>query len=301
MTEGKDSKTLLFLKVAAGILLLTYTVYKYFDVSILKRVHLHLGIFILFLILYLLVLCIAALRWQFILKSLYGVHISFRSILSLTYFGQAMALITPSRVGDLGRAIFLKDRLSKKRTFISLLYDKMSEVGMLGLFTLLGISILGLELNISITKNVQLEKALIVGIGGGAVLAVGIFIAGKYLKPLLKEHIMDTTTMCSVLLLSFVVMGATVALFYLIPLSMGSKPPFLAFIAVGVLQATISMIPVTLSGIGLREGASIILFPLIGIDESTALIMTWLGMIGYSIIPAIIGGLAYLRCKGSFV
>ena len=272
---------LTILKVVLGLSLLAYILYGYFDFTIFSELSLKWGYFVIMAVLYLLLMMLSALRWRIILIKLYGVYLPYWRLLLLTYFGQSLALITPSRVGDLGRAAFLKGHLSTRKAVITLLYLRQSIVTLLPEIPLW---VLALVVIACVIVAILLWR-----------MGVGRF------KPLLKELHLPFHILLIVLLISLVVMGASFALVYFGALMIGLRPSLLSIIVIAALQGLVMLIPVTIGGLGLREGSSVILFPLIGISEMHGILIAWIGTLGLSVVPAIVGAVAYLAMGGSFL
>ena len=300
MAGASRSRILTLFKAVLGLSLLAYVLYSYFDFTIFSEVSLKWEYFVIMAVLYLLLIMLSALRWRIILINLYGTRLPYWRLLLLTYFGQSLALITPSRVGDLGRAAFLKGHLSTQKAVITLLYDKLSEVVML-----VGIAMLGLlylrQSIVTLLPEIPLWMlATVVIVCVITAILLWRMGVGRF-KPLFKEHFLPFHILLIVLLISLVVMGATFALLYFGALVVGLKPSLLSIIAIAAIQALVTLIPVTIGGLGLREGSSVILFPLIGISEMHGILIAWIGTLGLSVVPAIVGAVAYLAMGGSFL
>jgi hypothetical protein len=79
---------------------------------------------------------------------------------------------------------------------------------------------------------------------------------------------------------------------YLMATALGAKPSFMAFFMLVPIIHLISMVPVSLNGLGLREGAFVfVLQGQIGDHAALALSILWLAML---LLTSLIGGLIYL-------
>jgi len=82
---------------------------------------------------------------------------------------------------------------------------------------------------------------------------------------------------------------------YLLAVGLGQSIPLLYFFLIFPLVQIISMFPFTLSGLGVREGAFVYLFALMGVDPQTGLSI---GLLFFAqlLVLSIIGGVIYVLC-----
>ncbi len=83
---------------------------------------------------------------------------------------------------------------------------------------------------------------------------------------------------------------------YFLALAMGDATPFTHFIALLPLVWLISMIPITINGLGLREASIVVLFNHTGTDISTAASLSLL-LLFLGIVQALLGGAFYMTNK----
>ena len=89
---------------------------------------------------------------------------------------------------------------------------------------------------------------------------------------------------------------------YILALSFPISIPFISFILIYPIASLISLIPVTVSGFGTREGTLIYLFSLYGIADETTVAISLGGYVVTMLIPSFIGGaLSILRNKSKNV
>ena len=93
----------------------------------------------------------------------------------------------------------------------------------------------------------------------------------------------------------------TVLVSYFGALVLGFSPPLMGFMAVSVLQGFIQLLPITVGGLGIREGTAVVLFPLIGISSAQGVLISWVNTIGITLFPALVGAILYIALRGSFV
>jgi hypothetical protein len=93
---------------------------------------------------------------------------------------------------------------------------------------------------------------------------------------------------------SFLVQVSSVATFYVISKGLGMKVPIGYFFIFVPIAVTISMIPISLSGLGLREGAFVYLFTKVGATDAQALTVSLVAFAA-AVLLGLIGGIEYIR------
>jgi len=91
---------------------------------------------------------------------------------------------------------------------------------------------------------------------------------------------------------------STILEIYAVSLGLGQQPSFTALFVFVPLIITVMMVPVSISGLGLREGAFVVLFGLTGIsaEASAAISFLWFLSVATGSLP---GLFLYLRIQGS--
>jgi uncharacterized protein (TIRG00374 family) len=103
-------------------------------------------------------------------------------------------------------------------------------------------------------------------------------------------------TLALALFLSFLVQGNVILEYYLIGVAIGIDLHPTIFVAIVPLALVMIMLPVSINGIGLREGVFTVLFGLFGVGVASALLFSW---IFYALFVAhgILGGIVYIFRK----
>jgi uncharacterized membrane protein YbhN (UPF0104 family) len=78
--------------------------------------------------------------------------------------------------------------------------------------------------------------------------------------------------------------------YYVTALGLGFEIPLFAAIWIGAMVVLIQNIPISISGLGLREGALVMLLPLYGISQPQALALSLISF-GYVLVMGLLGGL----------
>ena len=104
----------------------------------------------------------------------------------------------------------------------------------------------------------------------------------------------DRPRLAYAFILSLVFQLVAVYTTYLLALGMGQAIPLLYFLLILPLVQIVSMFPFTLSGLGVREGAFVYLFTLVGVDSHIGLSI---GLLFFAqlLVLSIIGGVIYIQ------
>ena len=103
-------------------------------------------------------------------------------------------------------------------------------------------------------------------------------------------------TLVLALLVSFFVQGIVILEYYLIGVAIGIDLHPAIYVVIVPLALVMIMLPISINGIGLREGVFTVLFGLFGVSVASALVFSW---IFYALFVAhgILGGVVYMLRK----
>jgi len=228
-------------------------------------------------------------RWWLIL--IYsGEQIRYKHVLPAYYLGLFCNNFLPTSMGgDVVRIAKLKSEgLNFQQLIFSTLADRV-----IGLISIIIMGILGINFSISIRNNIDDQSLVFINIA--STIAILLFLAAfnarlrswilanlvqklipwtkinnflvychQNLSVLIANRIMPVS-----ILLSLVSQLLIVVTYYLISLSLGVNLSFLDYVLVVPVIALVSSLPITVGGLGLREGALVFLLGTIGV--STAL------------------------------
>ena len=263
-------------------------------------------IFALGFVIFLLTIGVSSYRFFLIIMAQGNTIITFSDAISLSFIGLFFNNFLPTSIGgDLAKAYCLshktRDRIG---SFASVLVDRL--VGLLTMIFMASMALLFMQSSI-IGDDI---KQVLYGVTAGALVVV-LFIINKsfarkmsklftFARPLTVKfkdayHIIHhykhnkgliiKSMGISVIsqLLSYIAFGT-------IAFSIGSKiPPIDALLKIP-LVSLMSMLP-SLNGLGLREGATVVLFgPLIGKENAFAVSILWILVV---FLSSVIGGLIY--------
>jgi len=250
------------------------------------------------------------LRWRMLLKAA-EIEIPLKKLISSFCGGIFFSIFLPSTIGgDLVRAADLAGQTKKTKAVIaSVFLDRLS--GYAGLvFVILPAMLLG--------RNLVSDKVVFTSVFAISSLLIVIllalfnnFIYHKITKFLtapgagkIKEKIKDMhreihvfrnhkRTIIYNLALSFLIQLVGPVSIYFIGLSLGIKiSPVYFFIFIPIIGA-ITLLPIAIGGLGLREGLFVVYFAKAGVIKQLALVMSLLSF-SFVVFYGAIGGLIYV-------
>lgn len=266
-----------------------YLIFSRISVSSVLGVLLHsqLGFLLIAFFLTLLFIVIQAKRYQILLEAI-GYSLTYQKCLYVIMGAIPLSSITPSKAGDVIRAYYLKDEIPASKTIGSVITERVFDILSLILFSLVGLAFY--------EKYDLAGIALIIlaGIIAMFVFARTGFIFRLPLKSSWNEKLHNIaysmerltsnkraffTIMAYSLFLWFLSIIQTVTFFYALDINI----PLLFTMANIPIAIIIGLVPVTLGGMGTRDGAIIFLFSgyatpsqLLGVGILFSLFRYWL-------------------------
>lgn len=233
-------------------------------------------------------------RWRCILSSL-GIAISTGKCLGLFWLGLFVGVITPGRFGELIKIYFLENKgFSAFRSFFSVILDRLIDIFMLLFF--------GLLIFIFFLRDVGIYMITLSAILFLIVVFIFLLfdqrswlhkffnkIIQKILPIDLKKYshfsfkglwqgIKNLEKKQIVYFLIYLSVGWLLYFFsrYLISLSLDIDLSFFDVSIISILVAIVTLLPISVAGLGTREAAVIYLFSLFGLNKETALLFSLL-------------------------
>lgn len=288
-----------FFKAALTLIILIILFYKinlYEVISIFSSANIiFLAISMFFvLLLYL----IRTYRWEILLNSI-GVHRSFVDLFKVLMIGTFYGLFTPGKVGELGRAYHLAEK--KSATISTILVEKLIDIVVLIVASILTINIF--------FYDYKFFKYFILACAIGT-LAFSLAMMNKRFismcaKPLkIKEDDVSLYVYSFLLLLKdrqaiykttllaivYYLVAYIFAYFLLLSLNIGS----LGIIALPII-ILMGNVPVTISGVGVRESVGAACFVMLGMSSAEGLSFSMLLFLSMILLPGIFGYLMVIR------
>ena len=250
------------------------------------------------------------LRWRMLLLGA-GIRISLKKLISSFSGGVFFSIFLPSTIGgDVVRTADLAEHTRKTKEIIATVFlDRLS--GYIGLvFVVLPAILLGSGLvrDKVVFSSVAVIVLLLVFI---LLVLFNSFIYSRITRFLttpgaekIKEMIKDMHREIHVfrhrrkiivynLLLSFFIQIITPVSIYLIGLSLGVKINFIYFLIFLPIIGAITLLPIAIGGLGLRESLFVVYFAKAGVVKQLALAMSLLSF-SFIVIYGAIGGLLYV-------
>ncbi|MFA6358071.1 MAG: lysylphosphatidylglycerol synthase transmembrane domain-containing protein [Candidatus Omnitrophota bacterium] len=303
----------LFLRISISILLLA-ALFKFnkidlqalvSDIKEVDKFFLTVG-FIVFFAGYLL----GFLRWKMLLNAA-GINILLKKLISSYSGGVFFNIFLPSTIGgDLVRTVDLAGHTKKAKEVIATVFlDRLS--GYIGL-------VLVVLFALFFGWNLVLDKVVLSSISVIIILLILVLLvlfnnvmyskiteflstpgAGKIKESIKNMHQeihifrQRKKTIITNLLISFIIQLLGPASVYFIGLSLGIKISFIYYLIFLPIIGAITLLPVAIGGLGLREGLFVLYFAKAGVIKQSALAMSLLSF-SFAVFCAAIGGLIYV-------
>lgn len=247
--------------------------------------------------LYVLAQVISTLRWRLLLPG----GIELKKLFSLYMIGAFFNSFLPGIIGgDAIKGFYLYRATGKVGLALaSVFMDRY-----LGLVVLIAICAIAFPFGYGYLRGSNVEWLLIVIIVSffsGSVLFFWLRIGRnvKYLSDIYRYFSMyrhQKTIIGKALLLSVFVQFAGFSAVYILARGLGQHLPFLSLLVYVPLIILVSMIPISISGLGLREGAFVLFFGFIGVrpEAAAAISLSWFMS---SSAGSLIGLVEYLKYK----
>jgi uncharacterized membrane protein YbhN (UPF0104 family) len=264
---------------------------------------LHVGLWLAAVALYAFTQIVSAQRWQWLARPL-GFSRPLSHYAGFYFIGMYFNLMLPTSVGgDVVRACYLDGGSGRRfAAFFSVLLDRGS-----GLLVLLGLACLGTALSpITLPEWVPwtvwgTAACALVGLAAAPVLLQrGGRLAEKMrfrqMRSLLGP-ILSPRLIAWAVLFSLAVQALNVILVWLIGLALAAPVPASYYWIAVPMVSLLTVLPLSMNGMGIREGGMIVFLTPLGVDRGTALCLALLWFAAFS-TASLAGGLVYLF--GSF-
>lgn len=238
-------------------------------------------------VLYLLGQALSTYRWQLLLEA-EGIRVPYRTLLSFYSQGMFFNLFLPTLIGGdvvRGHQIY-RSTGRKEASLASILVERLT-----GFTALLGIALLALCVGGSSLREPAITWLIL---GTASVFSVGTAVAlHPRLKPLverlswgepraillgiyeaLQRYRRHKKVLRQTLGLSLGFQATVIYSYFLVAKALGLAVPLGPFFLLVPLVIVIAMIPVSLGGLGIREGAALYLFGKVGMEPTSALAMS---------------------------
>ena len=268
-----------FLRASIGIIILYLLIYK-IDFNEVSKAISSLGIIVVFLFMlkYLFEKIMGAVNVKILFNAL-GDKISFLKLFMYSLVSYSLGLFSPGRIGEFSLIPMLKkENIEYGNSALVFLLDKFITILSLCLF-----SIYGFLLFLPINNALAIFILLLL-----VIFASGFFLFSKSIRRLVKKHILGKYSnkfkgfsksldvllkekrgaLLANLALTFVQIIGGSFIFKIVFLHAGINMNIFIIAAISSAGRIISMIPISLSGLGVRESASVYFYSLLGVSSS---------------------------------
>ncbi len=299
MTEKTQSRLFSsILKIGVSAFLLTWVVRKAGPGKVIKHMRtMDVWFFLLAVAIYVGIAVLVAIRWRILLDY----RFTARKLFSLHMIGNFFNMILPSTMGgDAVKAYYLyREMKSGGDSFGSVFLDRY-----LGLSARLFLGLVSSAAAFSNLRDIGLQWAIpaifIVFLAGSAVvfrLRIGKqFAAIADFYNYLLLHIKNKSMMFNTFLLSLVIQILLILMIAAVALGIGQRLSFTELFVFIPIIMTIMIIPVSISGFGVREGAFVMLFGLTGIPAPVSVSISFLWYLSTA-AASLIGLVEYVRYR----
>lgn len=260
--------------------------------------------------LYLVAQVLSTIRWRCLLRA-EQIYLPFWRLILLYYEGMFFNLMLPTAIGgDLVRG-YQVSRLTDRReaSMASILVERLSgfvalsiiaciavipahgRVGDPLIFWLTAASAAGMVALIASLLSDRLQTLffrLLHGVGLGR-----FHDAIHRLYEAIQQYWTHRRALLLALGLSLILQSLVITIFYLISLALNLSVPFFYFFLFVPLMSVISMLPISIAGLGLREGSAVYLFATVGLDAAGALSLSLLWFAVTALCSGL-GGIVFL-------
>ena len=260
----------------------------------------------------------AAVRWQILLR-VQQIHLTWSRMFGLFFIGMFYNQLLPGGTGgDIVKTYLLLKETPDKKTgaLLAVLFDRM--VGLVGIISITG-TLIALRYDwLSQKPETQRLLWVLIAVLGSAVLAVvtsfivsGFGLLGRLPHRFpMRDKLLELSTAYHLYahhwiatLLAFgtsiIAHLATFTTFLCVAYALHARVPVLDFFAVMPIERTISSMPISFAGVGLREKVlQIMLHGLCGVPEAVAALIGSLSFL-VMVICCLPGGVVYFFYKTS--
>lgn len=253
--------------------------------------------FALVSLIYLLILFLTAVRWRLLLGGAQPVG----RIFSLCLIGSFFNHLLPGAVGGDAVKVYYLYRETQQggKSLASVFMDRY-----IGYFGLLSI---GLASGIAAFRDLAavgmqwVAPALFASFLAGSLLVFGLRIGRRFASvanfyDFFHETLRNRPVMAKAYAISLLIQTLTILSVSLIARGLGQSPSFAALFVFVPIVITVMMVPVSISGLGLREGAFVLLFGLTGVPAEASASISFLWFLSIA-AASLLGLVEYLRYR----
>ncbi|HIH09242.1 MAG TPA: flippase-like domain-containing protein [Candidatus Diapherotrites archaeon] len=270
--------------------------------------HANPGLYALALAMLCVLVLLKGIKWRLILRS-QGVPISLIEASKYFLIGFFFSSFTPGRVGDFSRALYIKDSASLSTGLSSVVIDRALDVCILIVFAMVAAAYLSATMGLVVVP-VHLLAALLLCAIASAFLLTRETLVKALLRPLYlafipvkfkgmmskgfgafffatKSAFKNPGPLALAVVATALQWLLSLLFAYTLAISLGVKIPFWLVFALHPIVTLSDLIPITVSGLGTREGLMVFFFSLSSLPAEQAVAFSILFFItGYVLVAA---------------
>ncbi len=249
-------------------------------------------------------------KWAIILKK-QGVNLPFWSLIKIQMISSFYGAITPGRLGYFIKIFYLKEkaRITMAKSLTSIVVDRLIDFMVVFILGAIGSSIL-INYYADITNHIILAVIVLFLIelifASKKVQHLFIKFITRFLIPAkfktqaegffgdYLEHSLNPFKQYSNIFLTFIVWVLIYSQLYLVALALNIKISYFYYILLPPIATMVSLIPITISGLGTREATLMAIFSLFRIPATKIFLMSLLNTVIGTLI-GLFGGLFALH------
>jgi|TARA_B100001971_G_C18239078_1_gene569486 uncharacterized membrane protein YbhN (UPF0104 family) len=231
-------------------------------------------------VLAMMVVALRIYRWYYLIKK--DTNVSFRTAFVSYLAGLTTAIITPLRIGELTRVLYIKNQ-SKVKLVKFVLIDKFFDLFVIFILFVLGLSYIDLRF---LLLAMVLSVVLVLFFRN--IRKMNFPFKAKVLELVDGFRLVNRKTVFNCLLLTLASFIIYIMQFYVLVLSFEDVSFIAVFFVVPIIVLS-NILPITIGGIGVREWVSIFVFSFFGVSEIAALSSAFLAFVLTLLIPSILG------------
>jgi uncharacterized membrane protein YbhN (UPF0104 family) len=231
-----------------------------------------------------------SMRWHTLVRST-GMHPTLMESWRLYCIGVFLGTITPGKIGELGRAAYLKKKgLPLKIGMLLSIADRAADAVIIVVLSTIGLAILGWpEWSLIIVATCIVAGAIgCLSLLRKIKMKLAVFAAKFFLKHV-RPHLIAKITLYTCIGWVFYFMWAIG-----FARSLGIDTPIHILVATFTITGLFSMLPIAPNGLGTRDMALIILLAPYGVPTEIAVALALL-MFASTVLGGLLGGIYWLR------
>ena len=217
---------------------------------------------------------IKAKRWQIILAN-YSTKLSIWELYKIFCIGTFLGIITPGKIGDFGRLYYIKDSIDLKKGLSSLFIDRIFDLIALGVLG--GMAVFYFEWHFNIIESkvfmLGLKTKYAFIIGAIIILSTALIFSRKIISglTLILNGVKSFFSFLKQLTITFLSMILIYGAFIIIAHDMGLEISYVGLFLGTILIGLLSLVPITILGLGVREVSMVYIFSLYNLSYDLAI------------------------------